>query len=608
MVRQTDLRQTRGRGFSPHYQSGGHLQRRYFSTAREPQVPPTDPKFAGLVRSLYKIIKMVHHLQNVTPEPDQPGPRMIARMVDILASMIKPAVPTPNTVDMIVGNAKNWGHNTLIILQDHYKEGLENQLKDLSKQFDPNWKTAFEVATRWARRNLARITQDVLDHAEALIMSCGEDEGKQDGEGEDSENIQQQEEVQQIKRGGAVLPASQAHFLEEISEIPSDPGSSSAQKEAPLQQKKKATPQKTEKGQQQAKTLQTDCLDEVNIPDPDQVPPTSRPMCTVATMTEQKAESTMDWVDIEEWEENEDFLPPDQGSPKSQRTRRSFQKQAPQEDPNGDSDWGLQQDKQQIEITEADRQQSGIGAGALHLLEGDQLVDLDQTPTLMPQIQLHAAQVHRDGQSLVDLLEDLQGPISQNLPTSHTSSPKPHIYKPTRHINTDRKLVDWSLRVMKKWIIVGDSNLSRIPMYPISDLQIDSYPGANFRHAEAILAKATSQVMVEKVVLSFGLNSRAQKAKETAIKQMQAAVRMAKRQFPYAEIWVPLINYSSSLPLPEKETLHKLNTHISRNMPFIKPLKEARDGVGMRSRGMARAFPVPREGAPVSFLIPNPLG
>ncbi|KAK2879316.1 hypothetical protein Q8A73_006229, partial [Channa argus] len=423
VVRQTDLRQAQGRGFSPHYQSGGHLQRRYFSTAREPQVPTTDPKFAGLVRSLYKIIKMVHHLQNVTPEPDQPGPRMIARMVDILASMIKPA-------------------------------------------FDPNWKTAFEVATRWARRNLARITQDVLDHAKALIMSCGEDEGKQDGEGEGLENIQQQEEVQQIKRGGAV-PDLHLHKRKLL-----------------YNKKKKATPQKTEKGQQQAKTLQTDCLDEVSIPDPDQVPPTSRPMCTVATMTEQKAESTMEWVDIEEWEENEDFLPPDQ---------------APQEDPNGDSDWGLQQDKQQIEITEADRQQSGIGAGELHLLEGDQLVDLDQTPTLMPRIQLHTAQVHRDGQSLVDLLEDLQGSISQNLPTSHTSSPKPHIYKPTRHINTDRKLVDWSLRVMKKWIIVGDSNLSRIPMHPISDLQIDSYPGANFRHAEAILAKATSQVMVEKV-------------------------------------------------------------------------------------------------------------
>ncbi|KAK2873322.1 hypothetical protein Q8A73_024505 [Channa argus] len=214
-------------------------------------------------------------------------------------------------------------------------------------------------------------------------MSCGEDEGKQDGEGEDSENIQQQEEVQQIKRGGAVLPASQAHFLEEISEIPSDPGSSSAQKEAPLQQKKKATPQKTEKGQQQAKTLQTDCLDEVNIPDPDQVPPTSRPMCTVATMTEQKAESTMDWVDIEEWEENEDFLPPDQGLLNHRGLDGRFKSKLHRKIQMG-IQMGPAQDKQQIEITEADRQQSGIGAGALHLLEGDQLVDLDQTPTLMP--------------------------------------------------------------------------------------------------------------------------------------------------------------------------------------------------------------------------------
>ena len=50
---------------------------------------------------------------------------MISSMVETLTTMIKPAAPTSNTVDLIMGNAKNWGYNTLLILERHYIEGLE---------------------------------------------------------------------------------------------------------------------------------------------------------------------------------------------------------------------------------------------------------------------------------------------------------------------------------------------------------------------------------------------------------------------------------------------------------------------------------------------------
>ncbi len=55
--------------------------------------------------------------------------------------------------------------------------------------------------------------------------------------------------------------------------------------------------------------------------------------------------------------------------------------------------------------------------------------------------------------------------------------------RPYRHINTDRKQMDWSLNLKKKYIIIGDSNVSRIPAFNIPDLQIDSFPGAKFQHA-----------------------------------------------------------------------------------------------------------------------------
>lgn len=176
------------------------------------------------------------------------------------------------------------------------------------------------------------------------------------------------------------------------------------------------------------------------------------------------------------------------------------------------------------------------------------------------------ALVHHDGDS---------GAPSFQLEESQTSTSSPQRYTVTRHINTERKMIDWTLTVGRKWLIVGDSNLSRIPGHQIPDLQIDSYPGANFRHAEALMAKSTSQVVVEKVVLAFGINCRGQKARETSIKQLQGAVRAAKRKFRYAEIWVPQINFSASLPMEEKQTLNVLNSHITKNMPFIPTLRDS---------------------------------
>ncbi|XP_055017975.1 kinesin heavy chain-like [Boleophthalmus pectinirostris] len=74
-------------------------------------------------------------------------------------------------------------------------------------------------------------------------------------------------------------------------------------------------------------------------------------------------------------------------------------------------------------------------------------------------------------------------------------------------------MVDWALTV-KRFLIIGDSNLSRILSHDVEDLQIDSFPGANFRHAQAILDKCIAFTKVEKLVLAFGLNCRGQKARK----------------------------------------------------------------------------------------------
>lgn len=68
---------------------------------------------------MHTLIKMVQHLQNVAPKAGKEEPKMISRMVEILTSMINPAAPTAHTMQMIKGNADNWGYNTLTILMEH---------------------------------------------------------------------------------------------------------------------------------------------------------------------------------------------------------------------------------------------------------------------------------------------------------------------------------------------------------------------------------------------------------------------------------------------------------------------------------------------------------
>lgn len=44
-------------------------------------------------------------------------------------------------------------------------------MEDLTGFLTSNWKGAFEVAVRWARKNLSRITQDAINYTEPLITA-----------------------------------------------------------------------------------------------------------------------------------------------------------------------------------------------------------------------------------------------------------------------------------------------------------------------------------------------------------------------------------------------------------------------------------------------------
>jgi len=159
------------------------------------------------------------------------------------------------------------------------------------------------------------------------------------------------------------------------------------------------------------------------------------------------------------------------------------------------------------------------------------------------------------------------GKLQQPLIRSPPATP---LQRPTRHGNTPKKnRRDWVLCVRGEHLIMGDSNLSRIPPFQLGVLQVDSFPGATFHHAEAILRRSKINRLVKSVILSFGLNSRDQKPRETTIKQLQRAVRTASARFPQARILVPEVNIPRSLTLKQKMNLRVVNEHIRKDCDFI---------------------------------------
>lgn len=487
----------------------GRVQRFQRSGLDQNRPQPSDPRFGRLVRKMHTVIKMVHHLQNVAQKEGKSEPRMISQMVEVLTSMIKPACPTAETVDLISGNAKNWGYNTLLILEEHYLAGLETKLGDLEKDLVPDWKPAFEVAKRWARRNLPRITQEVLDHAEALVTSRVRTEGDLD------------------RPEPSMAP--QAECTDNVLSAQTTRDTEPEKRTCTTRDTEQQTSTTRDIEQQTFTTRDTENQTSANQ---DVVDPQTRDLQrvsarhTVATMTEQAGQA---------------LKPVPQTRRKGLHTKGLLVREEIQV-----NTVGVQDNLDEGESSGEEGDSSGD--------EGDSLGD-ETNQDQQVRVQVHAEEGARGDSFFGDSQLGL------------TSTPRPQICRVTRHINTDRKMIDWDLIVRKKWLILGDSNLARIPGYDVPDLQIESYPGATFRHAQALMAKSSCHVLVEKLVLSFGLNCKAQKAKETAIRQLQGAVRAAKKKFPSAEIWIPLINFSIFLPQGEHATLHTLNAHIQRNMP-----------------------------------------
>ncbi|XP_074505711.1 uncharacterized protein LOC141775864 [Sebastes fasciatus] len=80
-------------------------------------------------------------------------------------------------------------------------------------------------------------------------------------------------------------------------------------------------------------------------------------------------------------------------------------------------------------------------------------------------------------------------------------SPGPCI--PTCH-NTGSD--DWTITTRTACVLLGDANINIFPSHPNPDLQIDSYPSANFRKFYKLFKRTVPNPTTETVILAVGLN------------------------------------------------------------------------------------------------------
>ncbi|GAA6088092.1 uncharacterized protein LOC110014552, partial [Tachysurus ichikawai] len=82
-----------------------------------------------------------------------------------LESIVKPANPTSATGAMLYGNARNWLHNNLQILEDHYTSMIQETIDKINTLPLSEGSRAWDVALRWARRNFKTIKTDSIQKA-----------------------------------------------------------------------------------------------------------------------------------------------------------------------------------------------------------------------------------------------------------------------------------------------------------------------------------------------------------------------------------------------------------------------------------------------------------
>lgn len=542
---------------------------------------PATPKLRMTIKMMYDLIRFIHHLDNVSTKIVNNTPLTFKRLTELLINTIKPAMPDDEVLQLLEGNARNWAYTTQIVLEQHYEDLVEGVMKRLKEDTDKSdWAQAFSTATNWAKKNFGkRMKSDVLERAEAFLTAEAGDECER-GEREREAQTVAQNDPQTVPRAQdvdmdtlrAVKPKKGTQYVHaQIQTSPRDRAEPNERPKTPPNRGDwsfddefpplvppptiQPTPVRPLKPlpQRVQRRILTGTLVDIDVPRTDRVEPQPVEQGSISTV---RGESLEQWLGQKETEytHNKDKIEEHThtSGPMAISTLPSHSRMA-----GSPARSTVDSEEYQFSVYSTS---TIVGESPTAEKAPGQTTKKSQTENTETKERERVLQVPHTSQNENATV----APMTPSTPKS--------VGRPYRHIRTDRKQTDWSLNLKRKFVIIGDSNVSRIPAFSIPDLQIDSFPGAKFQHAGNLIEKATIALEPEVLVLSFGINNRSQRCLTSTNREIQRAYRMARTRLPHTEVVMPLVNFADGLPIEEQRYLEAINRFISGNLNFVEAL------------------------------------
>lgn len=534
------------------------------------------------VKDIHNMIRTVHHLNNIIDTDKQPP--TIKKLTEYLGSVIKPACPTDKTALLIEGNAKNWAYTAQLILRQHYEDLIDTLSQEIQTSIPKDWGDLFETATRWAIRSLGRrLESETIEKTKAILVALAQEKEEASATGMttctrthpmDSPILGMTEEnfppliiLQQKDRQGVTVATN----TDNTTQTDIEPA-------------------------QGQRDMFSDTLGGGEEVDP-----------SLDTLVWEEGHSSRDT-----WGEREEDTPllinlDTHLATRTPHPRRTLRIR--NTNPNVFTDNMAELDKiiqlpvdTQETVTKRTKDRHttsilndiapgpGLCVAQIHeppRHNDKDLSDREGDNSPLPPRRRTPTPFWIEGQNIDTTPRSRREPSLSPLWIERRSTPittqsrfsltplKPIISTfthPIRHIKTRKKFLDWNLTVTQPIVILGDSNLSKVGKVQAPKLQMDSFPGATFAHATAVLQRAIVDTKVDLVILSFGINHRGQRSATTAIQQLQSTLKAAKSKFSTTNIFVPLINYSKKLKTSEMKVLRDLNNYLksySKHIPEL---------------------------------------
>lgn len=490
-------------------------------------------------KQYFKIIQITHH-KHIIEEANQQNtvPKGFQRQVSKLTEFIKPAAPTTDTLALIQNNTKQWMASNIQILNTHYTTQFTTLLQ---KQTTPYNHTAFQIASGWARKRYGnRFSDTTLSTIHHIFL-------QPDTDTNNTLDLTDPDEFPPL------TDAPQQPDLDSTtSSTPTptqpDPLDNSPTHEHPPPQN---TLPDTIHTTQESMSIQTNIRHSLT-------PLSSGPplMTTHQAEAYHQQDVTLELHNLPKTCLHKDLIHPSIHSNIIDHTTDNIVPFSQ----------GSQEETTTLLPPKLDR--------ALMISCNSTVNQLTSSTTepssTTPEPSSPNSPPHSTHQAPIQFTST-QPILQQSIPNPHTEHTQQTHIQPTYHRvpNPKEKLKHWTIQAHKTTLILGDSNLHRIPPYSDNGIQIDSYPGATIYHLYSLLKQTTPLPEVEKVILSIGINNMDHDPKNTNPKQLSLLYKQALITFPNALIHIPQINFSDLLKPTQKQTLAHMNNYISAHFPHI---------------------------------------